>query len=534
MRTDGAIRGPPAGTPPVRSIAEALRAAASAARPWLTFHHGRQARALSFEGALTLAEGWGAALREAGVRPGDRVAVVQPNDAGFVGAFLGAQLIGAAPVPLAWPVVAAASGRYEALAALVRAAEPAAIATPASFEAARGFGYRIVSAPLENGATAVIETADDGAQPAFLQFTSGTTGQPRGAVIPQRAAVASAWAMGAALRLDGGDVGVSWLPLFHDMGLVGVLLCSLLYRFAVHVLTPAEFLLRPSRWLELLSQTRATLTVAPNFGYELATRRGGDPALYDLSSLERALNGSEPVHRSTLDRFQQRFAPSKLAPGVVVPVYGLAENTLGVCFSDPQAPLPDLAWDGRAIPSVGRPLEGTEVSLRLPDGAPAPEGAEGEITVRGPSLMSGYFKNEEASAAALRDGWLYTGDLGVVREGRLHVTGREKDLVIKSGRKFHPYDIERVVAETVDAPPGGVAAFAVPNAATGTEDLVVVTELRRYRPEEEVTKLVRGRLLEELGVRPDRVRVVGPGALPRTSSGKVQRRACAALYGGAP
>ena len=531
---EGAIRGPPAGTPAVRTIAEALRAAAGSAAPWLTFHHGREARVLSFADALALALGWGAALREAGVRPGDRVAVIQPNDAGFVGAFLGAQLIGAAPVPLAWPVVAAASGRYEALAALVRAAEPAAVATPATFEAARGFGPRIVSGPVAASGHGVLDGADDGAQPAFLQFTSGTTGAPRGAVIPQRAAVASAWAMGAALRLDGGDVGVSWLPLFHDMGLVGVLLCSLLYRFPVHVLTPAEFLLRPSRWLELLSQTKATLTVAPNFGYELATRRGGDPALYDLSPLERALNGSEPVHRATLDHFEERFAPSKLARGAVIPVYGLAENTLGVCFSDPAAPFPDLVREGRAIPSVGRPLEGTEVALRLPGGALAPEGAEGEITVRGPSLMSGYFKNEEASAAALRDGWLYTGDLGVAFEGRLHVTGREKDLVIKGGRKFHPYEIERVVAETVDAPPGGVAAFAVPNEVTGTEDLVVVTELRRYRPEEEVTRQVRGRLLEELGVRPDRVRVVGPGALPRTSSGKVQRRACAGLYGGVP
>jgi fatty-acyl-CoA synthase len=527
------IRGSTAAAPPFRTIPEALWAASASGAAWLTFHHGKVQRTLSFAEVFALARGWAMALREAGVRGGDRVAVLQPNEAGFVGAFFGAQLLGAAPVPLAWPVVAAASGRYDTLAALVRASRPAVLAVPASFEAARDFGARLVCEPLEPGAAA-IEVPTDSAQPAFLQFTSGTTGAPRGAVISHGAAVASAWVMGKGLRATTEDVGVSWLPLFHDMGLVGVLLCSLLYRFPIHVLSPAEFLLRPSRWLELLSQVKATITVGPNFGYELATRRGGEAERYQLSALRMALNGSEPVHRATLERFQQKYAASGLAAGAVVPVYGLAENTLGVCFSDPLAPQPDLEREGRAVPSVGRPLDGMEVALCGPGGAEVPDGEQGEITVRGPSLMSGYFENPEASAAALRDGWLYTGDLGVARGGCLYVTGREKDLVIKGGRKFHPYDIERVVADAVDAPPGGTAAFAVPNETAGTEDLVVVTELRRFRPAEEIEKLVRGKLLEELGVRPDRVKVVGAGALPRTSSGKVQRRACAERYGGAP
>ena len=324
--------------------------------------------------------------------------------------------------------------------------------------------------------------------------------------------------MSLALGLDESDVGVSWLPLFHDMGLVGVLLCSLLRRFPIHLLSPAEFLLRPARWLELLASAGATLTVAPNFGYELAVRRvRGD---FDLSRLRRALNGSEPVHRPTLDGFERRFGAR---PGTVLPVYGLAENTLGVSFSDDPAPATDLAWLGRAVPSVGRPLPGMEVSVR---------GPEGEIAVRGPALMDGYFRDPAATAAVLRDGWLFTGDLGVIRAGRLYVTGREKDLVIKNGRKFHPYDIERVAAAAVDAPPGGVVAFSVPNAATGTEDLVVVAELRRRTGDEQAARTIRGLLLEELGVRPERIRLVGPGAVPRTSSGKVRRRACAELFGG--
>ena len=510
----GLIRGPDAGPPPARTVAAALRAQAADHRPWLTFHRGSSAHALSFAEAHALARRWASALRQAGVRPGDRVAVIQPNDAGFAGAFFGAQLAGATPVPLAFPVVAAAGERnYALLASQVACAEVTAIAAHPDFTAASRFGPRVVTGP--DVSESPVEDGYD-QQPAFLQFTSGTTGAPRGAVISQRAAIASAHAMGLALGLGPSDIGVSWLPLFHDMGLVGVLLCSLIFRFPIHLLSPAEFLLRPARWLELLAATRATLTVAPNFGYELAVRRvRGD---FDLSHLRRALNGSEPVQRATLDGFERRFGA---APGTVLPVYGLAENTLGVAFSDGS---PDIEVLGRAVPSVGRPLPGVEVC--------APRDEPGEILVRSPALMSGYFRDPEATALALRDGWLHTGDLGVIRDGRLYITGREKDLVIKGGRKFQPYDIERVAADAVDSPPGGVAAFSVANDATGTEDLIVLAELRRRTGDDEAVRVIRGRLLEELGVRPDHVRLFGPGALPRTTSGKVRRRACADLYRG--
>jgi len=503
---------------PISTVAGALASAAGSPASWLTFHQGRVARPLGFAEAWDLARRWAAALRAAGVAAGGRVAVVQPNGPEFVGAFFGAQLLGATPVPLAFPVVAAAGERnHAALTGLVRAADVAAVAAPPGL--VPRFDAPLVTAPAEAPVEPVAADAEDA---AFIQFTSGSTGRPRGAVISHRAALASARSMGAVLGFCERDVGVSWLPLFHDMGLVGVLLCSLLFRFPVHVMTPGEFLLRPRRWLELLSLTRATVTVAPNFGYELALRRAGTPEGIDLSALRCALNGSEPVHRATLDGFQARYA---LRPGTVLPVYGLAENTLGVSFSAPGACVPDLAWQGRAVPSVGAPLPGVEVSIR---------GEAGEIAVRGKSLMSGYFRDPEATAQALRDGWLYTGDLGVLRDGQLYVTGREKDLVIKNGQKFHAYDIERVVAAAVDSPPSGVAAFSVPNDSTGSEDLVVVAELRRHAQGADAARVIRGRLLEELGVRPERVHLVGPGALPRTTSGKLRRRACAELFGRPP
>lgn len=524
------LHGPDWSDPPVNTVPEALFALARVDAPWLTLHQGSRATAISREGGLRLALAWAAALREAGVGPGDRVAVIQPNDEGFIGAFFGTQLLGATPVPLAWPLVSGASKAETVLAPLVRAADPAAVATPAHFAPRCAFGPPIVTAPSGMPLSMDAPPALDPSLPAFIQFTSGTTGSPRGAMISHAAAVGSAWAMGLALGQTESDVGVSWLPLFHDMGLVGVLLCSLVHRFPIHLLTPAEFLLHPTRWIERLADAGATLTVAPNFGYDLAARRADRKFAGDLRRVRRALDGAEPVHRATIEAFEARFAANGWRPGALIPVYGLAENTLGVCFADPDHPMPDLSRDGRRIPSVGRPLPGMAVGIRRPDGTLAPAGGEGEIVVRGPCVMSGYFRDPVATAAARDGAWLRTGDLGVIRDGVLHVTGREKDLVIKGGRKFHPYDIERVVALAVDAPPNGVAAFSTPNEATGTEDLVVVVELRR-RGEEDPVRVVRGRLMEELGLRADHVRLVGAGALPRTTSGKVRRRECAALYG---
>jgi acyl-CoA synthetase (AMP-forming)/AMP-acid ligase II len=500
------LDGPPATPPPFGNLLEALFAFGD--RPWLSFSGGR---ALDGAAAVDHAARWAAAFGAAGVSRGDRVALLLPNGPELVGAFFGAQLAGAAAVPLPWPVAAPPAHALAAVAPQLAVARVAALVVPPTHVAACPAGIAVLTAP-EGRAGAAPARSPAPEATAFLQFTSGTTGAPRAAVITHRAAVASAWAMSAALELGPDDVGVSWLPLFHDMGLVGVLLCSLVRRFPVHLMTPAEFLLRPERWLTTVAERRATITVAPNFGYELALRRVR--ATPDLASLRHALDGSEPVLRSTIDRFEDRFA----VPGRIRPVYGLAENTLGVAFGDRGAP--DLAVSGRTVPSVGRPLAGMSVALGRGD----------EILVRGPAVMSGYFHDPDASGAALRGGWLHTGDLGAIHDGRLYVVGREKDLVIKGGRKFHPLDIERVVEALLDRPPGGVACVSRPDAASGSEELVVIVE--SPEPESpELLRRIRGRLLEELDVRADRVRVVEVGTLPRTTSGKLRRRDCAALIG---
>jgi acyl-CoA synthetase (AMP-forming)/AMP-acid ligase II len=520
--------GRPLEPPPAATVRELLALRAESARPWLFFYQGKGSPTpLSFADADALASRWAVALREAGVGHGDRVALVLPNGPDFIGAFFGAHQVGATPVPLPWPVVP-----FGLLALPTDVQGALTVAAPRVLVApgpVTGTSVPVLSAPA--GPRAPAERLERAGAPAFVQFTSGSTARPRGAVLSQRAALTSAWAMAGALGLTAQDVGVAWLPFFHDMGLVGVVLSSLAAGFPVHVLPPGEFLLRPSRWLELLSEARATVTVAPNFAFDLVLRRASSAfASLDLSRLRFVLNGSEPVLRRTVDGFQRAGAVAGLRRGAVLPVYGLAENALGVAFQQEGAPDADVVVDGRSVPSVGVPLPGMEVAVRRPDGRVALAGEEGEVTVRGPTVMDGYLGDDEATARALRNGWLWTGDRGLVQGGRLYVTGREKELVIKAGRKFHPADIEQLVAEVVDAPPNGVAAFSVLREAAGGEELVVVVELRR-KDEGDVARRIRGRLSEVLGVMVDRVELVGAGDLPRTTSGKLRRGECIARFG---
>ena len=517
---DAWLRGPPCPTFAASTLWEELRAGDTNA-PWLIFHVGSARTNSSRANIAERALGWAAAITSAVKGEVERVGVLLPNSPEFAGDFFAAQALGAVAVPLPWPVVDGAPERLiEALRpVLQRARLDVLVTTPCC--ASIDWGTPTVTAPLAAqtlGATAPA--------PAFMQFTSGSTGDPRGAVISQRAALSSARSMASALQLGPTDVGVSWLPFFHDMGLVGVLLTSLVARFPVHVLRPGDFLMRPRKWLDLVSSERATLTVGPNFAWELLVRRVSPDGL-DLSSLRCALNGSEPIHRTTLDGFTTKFAGTGFKPNAMLSVYGLAEATLGVAFSVPEAPRPDLQVDGRAVPAVGGVLPGIELCVADAEGQLKREGEEGELCVRGPTVMDHYFEHPDATAATMRGDWLRTGDLGVVRDGTVYVTGREKELVIQSGRKFHPYDIERVVAGMVEATPNGVAAVSRPDAAQGSEGLVVVIELRRISGAID-PMLIKGELLKVLGVRADVIEFVPAGTMPRTTSGKLKRKAIAA------
>lgn len=542
--------------PPHDTLLAAFEAAARSGAPFVTFHAGRESTARTSAQALERALLWAKLLASRGVTRGDRIPILLPSGHAFVEALLGTMLLGAVPVPLAGPMTFGSVDRFLANLGTI-AADCGARATitygrireamtrDATSSAALG---ALISEEELDGvkSTAVRLHGACASDTAFLQYTSGTTGTPKGVVVSHRAIVANAFAIARGASITASDVGVSWLPLFHDMGLIGVLLTSICHPYPVHVISPEHFVMNPRRWLDLIGRVGGTIAAAPNFAYDMCVARGGGPEGLDLSTWRRALNGAEPLHATTVARFHATFAASGLRPDVTMPVYGMAEATLAVTFPDVGAELEHLTLErgalegegrvvhhpeGRHVVGVGRPVAGMHVEVVSGSGAAVPEGTVGEIRVSGPSLMDGYFRNDEASAAVLADGWLRTGDLGFMERGTLYVTGRAKELIIKGGKNLYPYDVERVAGSVEGVREGGVAAFGRPNDETGTEDLVVIAETNQYGAarREALARAVRGELLEVLGVKADDVRLCGVGKVPRTTSGKIQRRECARL-----
>jgi acyl-CoA synthetase (AMP-forming)/AMP-acid ligase II len=444
----------------------------------------------------------------------------------------------AAPASPASPSAAApASPASPSAAAPAAPAEPAApSATPRILRAGELLGDDATGGawePVEPSATALI------------QLTSGSTGHPRGVVLSHASILGHLAAISAALPPGADAREVTWLPLHHDMGLIGGLLYPLFNGFAVNVLSPLLFRSDPYLWLKTMSDVRATCTPAPPSAYAIATRLAGRATQdgLDLSALRCAMVGAEPIAPHVLRDFATAFAPCGLRPEAFFPVYGLAEATVAVTFAQPlgatrfdRVDRRALELEGRALPcdegpqaielvGVGRPLPGTELRIVRDDGADAGEREVGEIRVRSASLMDGYLGEPEATAAAFEDGWLTTGDLGYEADGSLFVTGRLKDVIIKGGHNLLPAPIEEIAGSVEGVRAGCVAAVGVPSAQRGTQLVYVVAETK-VEDERERTQLSR-RVREALrlrGIAVDRVVLVAPGSIPRTTSGKVRRR----------
>jgi acyl-CoA synthetase (AMP-forming)/AMP-acid ligase II len=549
---------PVAPRPPHDTLVGAFEAVAAARAPFVTFHAASGPLRRDAREALARAHRWAALVSARGVRRRDRVLLLLPASHAFVEALLGTMLAGAVPVPLATPMTFGSMDRYLAnLVAIARDADArltltyprvAAAIVEAGGEVASSLGDVAMEADLDGLGPLPSRPVSIGARdPAFIQYTSGTTGRPKGAVISHGALVANAFAIADALALDDEDVGVSWLPLYHDMGLIGVLLTSICHPYPVHLLSPEAFVMNPRRWPALVASVSGTLSAAPNFAYDLTASRAGELEGLALSSWRVALNGAEPVHAATARRFAERFAPAGLRPDAMMPVYGLAEHTLAVAFPRLDERMQTLRVDGDALESeaiarsprgggereavsVGRPVAGTEIAIVSEGSLVTAERCVGEIRVRGASRMDGYFRNDAATAEVIKDGWLHTGDLGFLDGGRLFVTGRAKDLIIRGGKNLYPYDIERVAA-SVDGV-RGVAAFGRENERSGTCDLVVVAETVHGEgpTREAIAAGIRGELLAVLGLKPDALLLCGVGGVPRTSSGKVRRRECARIF----
>ncbi len=462
---------------------------------------------------------YAAGLRKLGVDKGDKVCLIYPTCAEFFYTFVGALRLGAVPVPL-YPTL-----DVEATAGILRDSESKVVATIGWFRtgveescrAATNVRHIVEPSDLEVDDRSPAFPALRAADTAFIQYTSGSTGQPRGVVLSHGNVVSTVEFMAEAARLTREDVVVSWLPLYHDMGLIGCAFTPPWTGARLYLLPPD--LKSPRVWLETVTRVRATFTVSPDFGYRNCVRNIHDTRGLDLSSLKQALSGAEPVRLSTIQSFEDKFG----VRNVVTPCYGLAEATLAVAIWPPKSPL-RADRSGKFL-SVGRPCRG--VSVRIMEGEHE-VGAEreGEICVKSPGVMQGYYKNPEATRRVLSaDGWLRTGDLGFLdSEGYLYITARVKDLIILGGENIIPSDIE----EIVDRAPGVrySAAVGLSNERTGSQRLHVVAELREPgMGAEAMSHLVRDivqRVHHGRGHRPARVLLVTRGAIPKTSSGKIQ------------
>ena len=492
---------------------------------WLEIH-GRAARAA-------------ASLARRGVMPGDRVAMVLPTSIGFMDAFFGTVLASAVPVPLYPPVRLGRLDEYQAATVrMLRTVGARLLITDGQVSPILGEVVeqsRCDAIPVEQllDANAGIELDSEPDALGLIQFSSGSTVAPKAVALTHAQLLAQCEALCGVMRDCPGNTGVgaAWLPLYHDMGLIGCLLSAAYYPGRLVLIAPEHFLAKPALWLRAIARHRAFISPAPNFAYAICTKRvrDADVASLDLSCWQLALNGAEPVLASTLDAFTERFAPFGFDGRALMPVYGLSEAALAVTFSPPGR---GARVSAHGAVSVGVPLPGFIVRIAGEHDAALPDGAEGRVLCRGPSVMQGYFGDPLATSDALRDGWLDTGDLGFVEDGELHISGRAKDVIIIRGANFMPQQFEDALLDLPGLRPGCAVAVGEISADDGSEGLLILAERSRNAaltdPELEVA--VSTRVIEHTGIRPQRICVLAPGTLPRTSSGKLRRTEAARRF----
>jgi 1-acyl-sn-glycerol-3-phosphate acyltransferase len=514
-----------------------------------------------WDGALDV----GAALAERGVAPGDTVALMLRTEEGFFRTFLGVLAAGAVPVPMYPPLRADRIAEYaHRQAGILRNAGSRALVTFADADRVGSILRGVVETLHEvidvdrlapgTVRSSTFEVRSSSAEsPALIQYTSGSTGDPKGVFLTHGNILANIRAIGQAIDIRADDVCVSWLPLYHDMGLIGAWLGALYFGVPAVLLSPLTFLSRPSRWLRAIHAHRGTISPAPNFAYDLCVSKIADDEIdgLDLSSWRLAFNGSEAVSAETIARFTQRFTPYGFRPDAMYPVYGLAEASVGLTMPPlARAPRVDVIarepyqrareirpadrGDQQALRfvSCGKPLPGHEIRVVDETRAALGQRALGRIQFRGPSVTAGYFRNPEATRAVFDGEWFDSGDYGYWADDELFITGRAKDLIIRGGRNITPQEAEEVAGAVDGIRKGCVAAFGVQDPSTGTERFVVVAETRQTDESrrETLRSDVAARVTDALGVPPDHVVIGPPGTVLKTPSGKIRRAATREAY----
>ena len=533
-------------------------------RPHIRFYDDHDEGEVITYGRLSaLAHQAAAGLERLELARGEAVVIMLPTGAEYFASFLGVLIAGGVPVPVYPPgrptQVEEHVRRHTAICVNCRAR--IMITTP---EAQR---FANLLRTLVDGLGAVVSFDELTAGPvrpavrppiaagdvALVQYTSGSTGDPKGVVLTHANLLANIRAMAEALDAGPGDVFVSWLPLYHDMGLIGAWLGSMHHAIPLVIMSPLAFLTRPQRWLRAIHRYRGTLSGAPNFAFDLCVRRIADKDIegLDLGSWRVAFNGAEPVSPDTLERFSTRFATHGFARTAMMPVYGLAESSVGLAFSPlgrgpridrvtrrafTETGFAEPAQEGESgelrFVECGHPLPRHEIRIVDAQGRELPDRQQGRLQFRGPSATDGYLHNPERTRTLFSDGWLESGDLAYVAGGGIYVTGRVKDMVIKAGRNIYPVELEEAVGEVAGIRKGNVAVFGSPDPDSGVERLIVVAETRERGEtvRAEIVARINAIATDRLDAPPDHVLLAPPNSVLRTSSGKVRRDATRTLY----
>jgi fatty-acyl-CoA synthase len=508
----------------------------------------------------------GGALQDSGLGKGDRVALILPDNEAFVTTFLGAVRAGIVPVPIYPPTgVGQLSGYLDNTRHIIDRSGSKSVVTTTTIKQLLG-SVQAACPKLERVIThAALVDSNAQLRPekitpddiCFLQFTSGSTSRPKGVVLTHANLMANCHNI-VNLGLQAThrqDAGVTWLPLFHDMGLIGFVLAPLLDGIPVTFMSPLMFLKRPATWLQGISRYRGTVSFGPNFAYALAVKRSRPQDLegLDLSCWRVAGCGAEPIRAETLESFAQAFGELGFRRDAFLPAYGMAESTLAISFSKglftdrvrasvlwaegkAQPVADDAADDALGLVSCGAAFEGHEVGVFAMDdetgAARLPERNVGELRLKGPSVTPGYFQEPERTAETFTDGWLKTGDLGYLADGDVYICGRSKEVVIINGRNFYPQDIEWEASQIDGVRKGNVVCFGTGLEGSDREQVVLVFETALEEPAHKarVCAEVKAKVQDAVGVALDDVVPVGSGILPKTSSGKLQRTRTRELY----
>ncbi|MGF1688590.1 AMP-binding protein [Photobacterium japonica] len=524
--------------------------------------------------AMTIAQG----LSHRGIEPGDTVAIMLPTSNDYFFCFFGILYARAIPVPIYPParpsqiedhLIRHAKILQNAgtkLMITVNEAKPLSQLLRLQVDAIQDI---MTVSELQSTTSATLDIGlphtDD---IAFLQYTSGSTGVPKGVTLTHANLLANIRAMGKAVNASSNDVFVSWLPVYHDMGLIGAWLGSLYHAMPLVIMSPLMFLSKPQRWLWAIHQHKGTLSPAPNFAYELCVNKIDERDIegLDLSHWRLSWNGAEPISPRTLAKFTARFAPYGFRPEALSPVYGLAESSVGLTFPThirppriEQVDRHTMMRSGRAVRrqgvdptandhtadkqatdnhdtlsliGLGHALADHQIRIVDAFGQELPERQEGELEFKGPSATQGYYHEPEKTQALFHDGWLKTGDLGLTIDGELFLTGRTKDIIIKAGRNIHPHELEAAISELSGIRKGCVAAFACANPQSGTEQLIVLAESKTTdeATKQQLSSQIQTLAVNLLSVPADDVVICPPHTVPKTSSGKIRRSACKTLY----